>query len=419
MSGLRWRLLALALALSPAASRAEVGRSLLTWEDCVAIAGDNNPDLGASRRAQEAGQAAYKGSFNGLLPQLNLSNSLSESGGRGNTWQAQASASVDVFNVANIASIKSSKAALIQAQASLRQSAASVRFSLRQAFLQLLYAQESVELSRQIQELQAKNARLVTLRYNGGTESKGNMLQAQAEAAQAEIDLQQDQLNLRTAQKALDRQLGWDDFRPLAATGTLTSQTPPESLKVDESLLSLRPDISLQEAVVKSFMASVEQSRSSLWPNLSASYSRSRTGGSEFPSAQYGWSFGGVLSYPLFGGGPTAAYHAVAAAQRRLEKAKEDLRSVRNQAIVSLENAWSGFVIAARQVRIKVLLLEASRQRNAEADIRYSSGLMSYDNWQIISAARISQERQILNARLAAVSAEASWDQALGKGLGE
>jgi outer membrane protein TolC len=410
----------LLLALLPGIAGAQDSGAPLTWEDCVSIAAANNPDLAASRHAQEAGQASYNGSFNGLLPKLNLSNSFSESGSsRQKTWQAQASANIDILNASDIAGIKSSKASLLQAQANLRQSAATVRSSLRQAFLQLLYAQESVELSRQIKELQEKNAKLVSLRYTGGTESKGNMLQAQAEAAQAQTDLLQDQLSLRTAQKTLDRQLGLDDFRPLSATGTLVSQLPPESLKVDDSLLSLRPDIAVQEAAVKSVMASVDQAKSSLWPNLSASYSRSRTDTSEFPSGQYGWTFGGALSYPLFGGGPSAAYYAVSAAQRNLEKSRELLRSVRTQAVVALENAWSSFVIAVSQVRIDAMLLEAARQRNAEADIRYSSGLMTYDNWQIISSARISQERRNLNARLNAVMAEAAWDQALGKGLGE
>jgi outer membrane protein TolC len=226
-------------------------------------------------------------------------------------------------------------------------------------------------------------------------------------------------LDVRAAQKTLDRQLGLDDFRPLAATGTLTAQAPPESPKVDETLLSMRPDVAVQEAVVKGFAASLSQARSTLWPNLSFNYSRSRTGPSEFPSAQYGWSFSGLLSYPLFSGGPTAAYYGVTAAKANLEKARQDLRATRDSAITDLETSWTDFARASAQARVQADLLAAARQRNVEADVRYDSGLMSYDNWEIISTDRINQERQTLSSRLNSVLAEAAWEQALGKQLGE
>ena len=64
-------------------------------------------------------------------------------------------------------------------------------------------------------------------------------------------------------------------------------------------------------------------------------------------------------------------------------------------------------------------LLAAARQRSAEADVRYQSGLLTYDNWEIIVSDRISTERQAISAKLAAVNAEAAWERSLGKGLGE
>ncbi|HAM36553.1 MAG TPA: hypothetical protein DEB40_01060 [Elusimicrobia bacterium] len=406
----------------PLSLGAQAGPTALSWEDCVALALRNNPDLAASRRGQEASRASYRGSFNGLFPQLSLSHNYSETGGgrgAGKTWQAQAAASMDLFNASNIAAIKSSKASLAQAQAGLRQSSASVRFNLRQAFLQLLFSQANLETSAKIKDLRTKSSKLVALRYDSGRESLGNKLRAQAQAAQAQADHEIAGLDLRTAQRSLVRQLGLDEFRAFAATGTLEAQAPPEEPLADSAVLERRPDVAVQQAVVKGFMAGVEQAKSSLWPSLSANYTRSRSGATEFPSSQYGWTFGGVLSYPLFGNGPTAAYYAVSAAQRGLEKAKEDLRTVRSQAIVDLENSWTDFSAAVARDRVQAALLTAARQRNIEADIRYDSGLLTYDNWEIISSDRISQERQTLASRLNAVVAQAAWEKALGKELGE
>src|SRR5438105_2956240 len=75
---------------------------LLTWEDCVSLALSQNPDLASSRYAEQAGAANYKGSFNGLLPSLTLSNTYSKSNLTARTYGAQAKASVDILNASSI-----------------------------------------------------------------------------------------------------------------------------------------------------------------------------------------------------------------------------------------------------------------------------------------------------------------------------
>lgn len=394
---------------------------LFTWEDCVATALKNNPDLASSSRALEAGKASYRGSFNGLLPQLNLSNSYSDSdsfGGNGGFhWQAQGTASLDLWNAGQIASIKSASAEVRQAQANLRQASSTLRLNLRKAFAQLLFAQKNVEVSKKILEMRQRSSQLVTLRYDSGRESKGNRLRSRAQFLQAQADYSQALRDLRTAQKSLDRQLGLDEFSMVIATGTLDANPLPDFPTNPKDLLSSRPDIAAQQAVIQNAQASLAQSYSTLWPKLSASYSRSILGTKEFPSSRYGWSLSGVLSYPLFGGGPTATIFAVSASKKKLEKAEQDLRSVRNQAILELESSWSSFAGTVDQVKVQDSLLEAARQRNDEADIRYANGLLSYDNWEIIASDRINSERQSIQTQLNSVNAEAAWKKALGVGL--
>lgn len=403
----------------------------LTWDDCVAVALRKNPDLASSLDALEAGKASYHGSFNGLMPNVTLSNgyndgssfksssSGSSSGSPPLHWTAEARASVNLFNAGTIAGIRSASASVSQSQAGLRQTSSSVRFSLRQAFAQLLFVEKNVEVSRAILAMRQKSAEMVVLRYNSGAESKGNMMRSKAQALQAQADLNQALRNVKSAQTSLDRQLGFDEFAEVTATGTLETASAPEMPSDPRSLLASRPDVALQQAVIKSAEAGVSSARSSLWPTLSANYSRERLGGREFPSDRYSWSFGGLLSYPLFGGGPTATYYAVSAAKRSLEKARQDLRTVSDQAVSDLQSSWTGFAGAVDQVAVQAALLTAARQRNDEADIRYASGLMSFDNWEIIASDRINQERQAIQARLNAVNAEAAWAKSLGKALGE
>jgi outer membrane protein TolC len=388
-----------------------------------------NPELASSSRAAEASQASYKGSFNGFLPQLTFSNSYTDSNnfassGSGGTsvsnhWQAQAQASLNIFDASRIATIQSSSASLAQAQANRRAVAANVRFSLRRAFFQLLFAQKSIEVSNAILAMREKNSALVSLRYDSGRESKGNMLRSKAQHLQAQADLSQALRELRISQKALSRHLGLDDFSPLSAAGELQAPPVPEMPRDLRPMASTRPDLAIGQAALRNAEAGVNLARSSLWPALSANYTRSRLGPQEFPSSHYNWTFGGVLSFPLFGGGPTAAYYALLAARKNREKAEQDLRAARDSAVVELESSWSGYATAEDQAKIQTALLEAARERHDEADVRYASGLLSYDTWEIIASDRINSERQSLQAYLNTVSAQAAWEKALGKGLGD
>lgn len=399
---------------------ADVGPPL-TWEDCVALALDRNPDLASSRLAAGASRDRTLGSYNSLYPSLTLSNSYGDSRNASpdSLWGARAGASIDLFNRSNRAGIRSATASLAQAEAALRETSVDLRFDLRIAHARTLLSQEGVKVSEAIKAIRENGSRLVQLRYESGRESKGNMLRTRAELLRAEADLAQAARSLRTSQTALSRELGFDGFRALAATGTLTAGDPPAPDLDLAPYLTGRADVAVREAGVRSSEAALQRSESPLWPLLSASYARSWSGPDEFPLGNESWSLGAQLSYPLFGGGPTAAYHAVSASKKDLQRSKEDLRSARSRALEDLESARSAFAGAADQVRVQTALLEASRQRNDEANIRYASGLLSFDDWELIVSDRVNSERFALQARLNAVAAEAGWDRAVGKALGD
>lgn len=411
-----------ALALTPARAAGQEASSprLLTWEACVSLALRRNPELAASGYAVDAQRASYRGSYNGLMPNLSLSNAYSNSSASpANKWSAQATASMELLNASNIAGIRSSSALLSQSEANRRVTSANVRFGLRQAFAQTLFAERSVEVSRNIRDMRSRGASMVALRYDSGRESKGNMLRAKAQLAQAEADLNQAMRTLRVNAKSLDRQLGVDEFEAAAVTGTLSALPAPPLPADPAALLAGRPDVSFQQAAVSSARAGLSGARSTLWPSLTGSYTRGRVGGAEFPNGAYSWTGALTLSYPLFGGGPTSTYYAIKAASRGLDKAQQDLRSVVDQAVVDLETTWASYAGTVDQVAVQHALLAAARQRNDEADVRYASGLLTYDSWEIIATDRINTERQAVNADFNAMVSQAAWEKSLGKELGE
>ena len=392
----------------------------LTWSQCVSIALRQNPDLASARAGKAASTASLRGSYNGLMPTLDLSNSYTKTqDAKSSLWTAQATANLNVFDASAMAGIKSASAVLVQADARQRLASAQLRLDLRTAFLRRLFDDKDVEVSRNIEDLRRKSAQLVTLRYESGRESKGNKLRADAQYLEASAELAQARRRIRADHRALYRRLGLDTVEDTPVAGVLDVADPPAMPTDIRTIADQRPDVRVQWAGVAVAQADIRRAQSSLWPTLTAGYARFRTGASEFPSDNSGWSFRGVLDYPLFGGGPTATYYQIATAQQNLEKAQQELRSVRDQARADLETVWSAYATASENAKVQAALLAAARQRNEEADVRYNSGLLTYDSWEIIVTDRVSQERQAIQSQLTAATAQAVWENALGKTLEE
>jgi len=403
-----------------AGAAAEDGGPALTWADCVRRSAAQNPDLLAAQKTRDSRRSQYYGNVNGLLPGVSLSNSYSESnnGARSSRWQTRGSAQWDLFNLKSYASVRSASASLAQADAGLRLASAEVRSGLRKAFAQLLFAQEQVSVAQRIRDVRSNNARMVSLKYQSGRESKGNMLQAQAELAEAEAELAQARRVQRVARQSLNRWMGQDDFSAVSVTGSFDTKALPARAEV-ETAVSGHPRLAQLEASRNVARASVQNAWGGVWPTLSAGYGRSWTGPDEFPDETTGWNVSGTLSLPLFSGGPTSAFHSVSSARRNLEKSEQDLRAGRQQLRADLETAWSDLAGKIDRVDVQKKFLEAARQRNDEALVRYSNGLMTFENWEQVVSGLVSSERGALQSRRDAVLAEAAWEQSLGRGLEE
>jgi hypothetical protein len=61
--------------LSPLPPKEQLTR-VLSWDDCVALAAQRNPTLTAAEYAKNASRFSYYSSYNALLPNLSLSNTL-------------------------------------------------------------------------------------------------------------------------------------------------------------------------------------------------------------------------------------------------------------------------------------------------------------------------------------------------------
>ncbi|MCE0521926.1 MAG: TolC family protein [Methylacidiphilales bacterium] len=411
-----------ALQADPAAKTPSVPGTQLTWQDCVRLATQENPDLQSSREAVLNSDAVRMGAYSALYPQIsiNVGNTLGE--GRGNLYSpyvysrlyiAQLSISQTIFNgFATKGNIDQARAQLNLAFANLNGEKASLSFNLKSAFAQLLYAQKLIKISQQVIDIQDSNARLVKLLYEGGSEDRGNMQLSQANLDQAYFNLDQAIRTRDLSGVQLGVYIGQNLAPPVLAEGELQTDVLP--VKPDFNQLALlTPAYYQHKAQVDAAAAGITIADSGWYPTITANAAGQRSD-TQFPLQGQGWSAGISVSYPLFQGGAT--YFNVKAASASLREALENLRSGTNDAALTLAQMFKNMVDAEDNVRIQKELLDATELRYKIAEADYKNGLMSFQDFNTITESYVSQLQTLLSAQLAAVIAEAGWEEARGIG---
>jgi len=393
---------------------------VLTWQDCQDTALANNPSLASYRAALKAAEYSYYASENSLYPSLTASHALSMSGANAapsDNWSLGLSASETLFNMATYASVASAQKSVETANASLHQSAADTRNTLRSAFLNLLYAQENIGLTERIYKIRQQNADTVSLQYDSGNESKGDMMNSKALAVSAQSDIAAAKRSLSTAQRALAAAMGMDDFTALVVTGTLSVPAGSGSVDVDKAAENA-PAVLVAHKSVETQEIAVKSANSTLYPTLSATQGLNWNRDYEFPGPRT-WSAGVALSWAIFGSGPTYYKNSLASAKSTLEKVRQSYRNTLLSEKQSVQSALASLDTAIDSVDTSALTLAAARQRDAEGQIQYLAGSLTYQNLEDVEQSLVSAEQSYLSALLTVNTARAQVDDLLGIPLGE
>ncbi|OGH63283.1 MAG: hypothetical protein A3G34_15645 [Candidatus Lindowbacteria bacterium RIFCSPLOWO2_12_FULL_62_27] len=390
----------------------------VSWEQCAREARARHPDLRAAEASVRSAAAAVGSGRAEYWPDLDggVDYSRSHSSASGDQYAYSLSASQRLFpGLTDQPEVAKAKAALDAARADLASTSADVQIDLRSAFARLLHAQEFLTLAEKIADRRKQNVDLVRARFDAGREHKGSFLRAKAQAHEADFDVRQARRAVRVAQQELRRALGGRDDGEVRAVGGLEAGVPPE--EPDFAALADRtPAVRKSVADRRAGELGVTIERRNFYPTLSLSGSAKRSDGRWPPRRTTGdWSGGLALSLPLFSGGKE--WRDVESARADAERLAFVEESARNFASLDLRDRHAGFVDAAEFVAVREEFLEAARVRAEIAQAQYASGLLTYQDWDIIENDLISQERAALAARRDAVLAEAEWLNATGKEL--
>ena len=387
----------------------------MTWKECVAAALEKNPSIAAARENVFQKKTDVASAVAPVLPR----SSVSVNGGQGATNRNEskdASFSMGTKQLLfdglkSYYDIKSSKN---RADAALYQymvSESEVRLSLRNAFVRLMSAQESISIYRKIAQRRKENYDLVKLRYEAGREHRGALLSSGASLAKANADLSEALREISLARRRLAALMGQNAFEGLTAEGDMfvvdECRNRPDFDDISRNSPLLMQMIELKNAAASGALAS----KLSFFPSVYGYFNAGRSKSSDGVAGK-NWETGIEMSYPLTDGGER--FHSARKADSEVRVAEADLRQTRLDVLYTLEEKWSGLQGALDQKDVAEQFLDATRERSRIAEAQYSIGQITFNNWTIIEDDLVNAMKSQLTSRVGAMNAEAEWIQARG-----
>lgn len=408
----------------------------LSWEECLKFTAEGNPLLDASKKEWLAAKETENGTWARYLPSLNATASAnrtgSNNGGGGGlvangvvlnssskintSYQASLNFNQNIFNGFE------DQARINQAEWQTKNTfwkyistKANVSYSLKEAFANLLYAQELEELSRNILERRESNYKLVSVRYENGRENKGSVLLAEAYMEQAKLDLIKARDGLKVAQETLKSLMNKEHLGDIRVTGEIPLPAI-DPAKIDfESLATETPAYNQAYTSEMASVESVNIAKSSFLPELNLTGLVSRQDESFFPDRERErWSVALTLTIPIFDGLRDIGNYRSSVQTRFASESRK--RSTLLELVPKLRDALN----QARQSDIKYSIdskFEKAASSRAEiARKKYNNGLITFEDWDIIENELITRQMNFLQSKKDRVIRYANWENLLGKG---
>lgn len=402
------------------------------------MATESNPDLVVARNEWLAVQQNETVAISGFLPSLSAQTAVTQTGSAGNGGSSGAIVSNGVVitpGTSNGSSINTNYVASLNVKQNLfngmedytryqqskfrtqssfwafEQVKSTVTFSLKDAFSSLVYAQESLDLSRSIEGRRESNYKLVSVRYDNGRENKGSVLLAEAYYEQAKLDVIRASDALNVAKSKILTLLNKEYIEDVRLEG----EVPLIGLEENKDIAMLAietPSYKQSEANVQSSGSDIAIAKSNFLPSLDLTGNVLRQGQSYFPERER-WTVALTLTIPIFDG--FKDYATTKSAVFTKYAAESRKRSTLVTLIPRLRDAQN----QARQSDIKYKIDEkfqkASGTRAEIARAKYNNGLITFEDWDIIENELIQRQTSFLQSKRDRIVRYATWENLLGR----
>lgn len=383
----------------------------------------SNQNVAEAIASYEQARALVREQRASLFPTVSLTGSGTRSGGggeqqTGNNYRAAIGASwePDVWGKLRAgvtgadASAAASAADLAAARLSAQGELATNYFSLRQSDAQIALLNATIDGYKRVLDITSN-------RFNSGIAAKSDVLQAQTQLANAQIDLSSQVRSRAQLEHAIAILLGKapSDFSLAVAPWTLT--VPEVPLGVPSTLLQRRPDIAAAERRVAVANEQIGIARSAYYPslNLTGSYGGGASKvGDLFNASSSLWSLGVSAAQTLFNAGATTA--SVDAAKAGHEAAVARYRQTVLSAFGAVEDQLSATRALAEQLELRKQASSAADQVEQQLLNRYNAGQVSYTDVVTAQVTALSARRSLVQAQADRQTTAVALIQALGGG---
>ena len=257
-----------------------------------------------------------------------------------------------------------------------------MRLRLRGAFINLLRAQELLNITQEIYNIRRSNLELITLRYESGIEHKGALMTAEKQTRpRLNLKLPRPKEHWRPSKDSCIRKWAGPDSRRLAWRGDFEVRDRVLEKPDFEALASTHPSLNRLAAQKNAAFFGIKAAEANFFPQFSAQAGANKNS-AHWPPENDQWNTGITLSLPLFEGGLRLAETVQAKSVFNQLRANE--QSAKDGFITALEQSWAALQDAVDTVEVQKRFLDAAEERSHIARAQYSLGLIQFDGWTII-----------------------------------
>lgn len=308
------------------------------------------------------------------------------------------------------ARVDAAKAEALAAGAQFIKTNQDVAFAISNAYYALLTAQERLLAARDTLRTAQTTQDAAEARLANGRATLPDVLNARAETAQANFDLEQADGEEKIARVTLTEAIGVEPAPDISIDGQNSDPLPKAlTLTIDqliERAFDNRPEIMAQMQAIRRADDEIRNANSAYKPTVTLSAKVAQT--AAWPGAvrptftQFGtintptWAAAINVAWTIFDGGARSNRKELAEAGKR--QATEELRDKRDQVQREVWSSYIAFRTALRQQEAAVALLTA-------AETSYSASLDAYNFGVKNLVDVVTAEKQLALARLSSVSA--------------
>jgi outer membrane protein TolC len=390
----------------------------IDWETIVLQTNEKNPSIQTAKLKLENAKQAYNRALSGYMPDISFRANASQGDNDGNfsrNYSYGLNASLSIFSGFNTYNdVKQKSAELKAAQASYDRTVSDAAYEAAAQYINLMWAYETVELSKRILERRIENKDMIKLKYNSGNVDIGSLRRVEADVELSAYDLRKAQRYAQTVSASLLKAIGRKDDIILE-TGEKLVLNERNIIKPDyNDLIAKIPELLSAQYNIDSYEAQAAKAKSVWWPTVSLTGSLGRSD-SEWTPDRDSWDAGISVSYPLFTGAARIADTKTAVNQLKI--AQENLKNVSNSLKAGATAYYNSLADAVENISAREHYLSASQQQAEISQRKYVNGLSTYQDWYSIENDYINSQRTLLDAKKSAALEKAKWHNFIGDGF--